>query len=107
MWRRPRMIRLRTLGSLELRDAGGRDLDALLAQPKRLALLVYLAAARPFGVHRRDKLLALFWPELGETHARDALNQALSVLRQSLGSDSFARRGVDEVGIDPERISCD
>ena len=79
------MLRLSTFGSVDLQDPEGRALRPVLAQPKRLALLVYLAAARPFAVHWRDELLALFWPDLDDTRARDALNQALRFLRQALG----------------------
>src|SRR5687767_10825341 len=104
---RRRLIRLSTLGSVDLRAPEDRVLDAVLAQPKRVALLVYLAAARPTGFHRRDRLLALFWPELDESRARDALNQALRFLRQSLGSDVLTTRGADEVGVDAERVWCD
>ena len=41
----------------------------MLRQPRRLALLVYLALAHPKGLHQRDKLLALFWPEMDTTRA--------------------------------------
>jgi len=101
------MLRLSTFGSVDLQDPEGRDLRPVLAQPKRLALLIYLAAARPFAVHRRDELLALFWPDLDDTRARDAMNQALRFLRQALGPDAFVRRGGEDVGIDPERFWCD
>src|SRR5256885_9674153 len=60
------MIELRLLGRLSLTSAAGRDVRALLGQPRRLALLAYLAAATPPGFHRRDSLLALFWPELDQ-----------------------------------------
>lgn len=101
------MIRLRTFGVVDLRGSDGSELAAILGQPKRLALLIYLAAARPGGVHRRESLLALFWPELDEARARDALNQALRFLRQSLGSQTFLRRSAEEIGVDPARLWCD
>ena len=101
------MFRLCTFGSVGLEDADGHALDPVLAQPKRLALLVFLAAARPAGVHRRDRLLALFWPDLDEARARDALNQALRFLRQALGTETVVSRGAEEVGIDPARLWCD
>jgi hypothetical protein len=41
------MIRLRVLGALDLRNSEGQELRAVLSQPKRAALLVYLALARP------------------------------------------------------------
>ncbi len=101
------MIRLRTFGPVSLLGPDGSELSAVLAQPKRLALLIYLAAARPQGVHRRDRLLALFWPELDGSRARDALNQALRFLRQTLGSSALMRRSAEDIGVDPSRVWCD
>lgn len=102
------MIELRLLGNIELRAADGRALSAVLAQPKRLALLVYLTIAGPPGAFfRRDTLLALLWPELDEEHARAALRNSLYFLRQSLGTDVIRRRGDDEVGVDPAVLDCD
>ncbi len=79
------MIELRTLGALELRGADGFEFRPILQQPKRLALLVYLAVATPRRFHRRDTLLGIFWPELDAEHARPALRRALYFLRRSLG----------------------
>ena len=104
------MIRLRLLGPVELHDAHGADSSTVLAQPKRLSLLAYLAAASPRGFHRRDTLLALLWPELDETHARKALNQALGFLRQALESDDgevLVSRGTQSIGVDASRCWCD
>lgn len=101
------MIELRALGTLVLRDPNGEDIHSVLAQPKRVALLAYLAIARPRGFHQRDTLLALLWPEQDEQHARWALNQALRHLRNELGKEAVSSRGDGEVGIDPGRLSCD
>jgi serine/threonine-protein kinase len=101
------VINFRVLGTLELRTAGGRELHALLAQPKRVALLAYLCVARPPGFHRRDTLLGIFWPEADEAHARASLRKAIHVLRSAVGEDAILSRGDDEVGIDPARICCD
>src|SRR5207245_1427032 len=101
------MIELRLLGRLSLTSADGRDVRALLGQPRRLALLAYLAAATPPGFHRRDSLLALFWPELDQEHARAALRQALHVVRDALGTNAVASRGDEEIGLDFDRASCD
>src|SRR2546428_12077334 len=101
------MIELRLLGRLSLTSAAGRDVRALLGQPRRLALLAYLAAATPPGFHRRDSLLALFWPELDQEHARAALRQALHVVRDALGADAVASRGDEEIGLDFDQFSCD
>src|SRR5437867_1936198 len=108
------MIELRTLGAVDLRDRDGREIRAVLAQPKRLALLVYLAVARPRGFHRRDTLLALFWPELEQGRARAALRKAVLVVRQGLGAgrgegegETLIGRGDEELGLAPGAVSCD
>jgi serine/threonine-protein kinase len=92
------MIEFRVLGSLDLRSALGVPADRVLSQPKRLALLAYLAASTPRGFHRRDSLLALFWPELDQEHARAALRNAIHFLRQELGPGVLTSRG-DDVGL--------
>jgi eukaryotic-like serine/threonine-protein kinase len=100
------MIELRTLGALELRGCDPQGVNALVSQPKRLGLLAYLAIATPRGFQRRDSLLALFWPESDQTHARAALRNALSFLRHQLGETVIVTRG-DEVGLDPATFWCD
>src|SRR5437879_6176208 len=101
------MIELCMLGRLSLTGADGREVRGLLGQPRRLALLAYLAAASPQGFHRRDTLLALFWPELDQEHARAALRQALHVVRDALGGDAVTSRGDEEIGLDFAQVSCD
>src|SRR5918999_474411 len=91
------MFRLHLLGSVDLHDETGQELRAVLAQPKRLALLAYLAAASPAGSHRRDTLLGLFWPELDQDHARNALSKAVHFLRRSLGEPAIESRTADEL----------
>jgi serine/threonine-protein kinase len=76
-------------------------------QPKRAALLAYLVAAQPRGLHRRDKIVALFWPELDARHARNALSQALHVLRHGLRGHTITTRGEEEVGVNADALSCD
>src|SRR6184192_2568385 len=104
--REVRGLRL-NLPSMSLTGADGREVRGLLGQPRRLALLAYLAAASPQGFHRRDTLLALFWPELDQEHARAALRQALHVVRDALGGDAVASRGDEEIGLDFAQVSCD
>jgi serine/threonine-protein kinase len=101
------MIRFRLLGSIDLRDEEGREFRAVLAQPKRLALLAYLAAASPLGPHRRDTLLALFWPELDQEHARNALSKATHFLRRTLADSAIVSRGADELAIDDAAVWTD
>ncbi len=101
------LVELRILGGLNLLGASGRELTPVLAQPKRVALLAYLAAATPRRLHRRDSLLALFWPELDQEHARAALRQALHGLRHALGDGVLVTRADEDIGIDAEQIRCD
>ena len=84
------MRELLTLGRVRLTANGA---ETAAAQPKRLALLAYLALASGRGAPRREALLALFWPELGEDEGRRALRQGLHYLRRVLGEDVFAAEG--------------
>ena len=103
------MIALRILGPSELTAVHGGELRSVLAQPKRLAVLVYLLLSAPGGFCRRDTLLALFWPELDTARARDALKQTIRFLRRELEdhrSDIVVSRG-GELGIARHAIWCD
>jgi DNA-binding SARP family transcriptional activator/TolB-like protein len=99
------MIEFRTLGGLDLKDSG--ESRSISAQPKRLALLTYLALADSSGFRRRDSILALLWPDLDEAHARGALRQGLHFLRRSLGEDALVSRGEEEVGVNNSAFWCD
>ena len=101
------MIELRTLGGTGLRRGDGVELLPILAQPKRLGLLVHLALAGDSGFRRRDSLVALFWPELDKEHARGALRQSLRFLRRHLGDGVIVTRGDEEVGMDRTALWCD
>ncbi len=101
------MIDFRVLGPPRISASDGRDVEPLVRQPKRIALLAYLAAAMPRGPHRRDRLLALFWPESDDNRARAALSQALYVLRSALGVDAVVSRGDDEVELGRDVVRCD
>lgn len=101
------MIELRTLGTLDLRRRDGPELLSVLSQPKRAALLCYLALARPRGFHKRDRLLPLFWPEADAEHARASLRQAIHRLRDSLGEAVIRSRGDEDLGLDGSLLWCD
>jgi serine/threonine-protein kinase len=103
----PNAIELRVFGGVDLRGPEGSDVRPDLHQSKRQALLVYLALASPRGFQRRDSLTALFWPEFDEVHARNALSQAIHVLRRTLGTGVVVNRGPEEVGVDSNRLWCD
>jgi DNA-binding SARP family transcriptional activator/TolB-like protein len=101
------MFRLTTLGALDLRDGHGRPVRDVLAQPKRVALLVWLALEERKGAVSRDRLLAHFWPESDDTRARNALSQALHHLRQALGSGVLESRGAGAIGFVAGALWCD
>ena len=101
------MVEFQLFGAVSLTTDNGRDARSLVAQPRRLALLAYLAAATPRGTHRRDSLLALFWPELDQPRARAALRQSLYVLREVLGPAALVSHGNEEVGLDFGAAHCD
>jgi len=99
------MVELRALGAIDLRR-DGTELAAVLTQSKHLALLLFLDIARPHGFHRRDRLVAMLWPGLDDSHARTALTRAIEHIRKELGESAIATRG-DEVMLDPVYIRSD
>lgn len=101
------MIRMSLLGAVDLRGPDDVEIRNVLAQPKRFALLAYLAAAMPRAFHSRDTLLALFWPELDQRHANASLRQSLYVLRRALGDRVVVTCGDEVIGLDRARIWCD
>jgi serine/threonine protein kinase/DNA-binding SARP family transcriptional activator len=98
-------IAFRTLGSLDLTGSDSHRILSVIAQPKRVALLAYLAVGG--GFKRRDTLIGVFWPELDQDRARHALRQATYVLRGALGPEVIVSRGDDELGVDEEKLWCD
>jgi serine/threonine-protein kinase len=100
-------VRLLVLGAVGLQDRRGRDVIAVLAQPRRLALLAYLALAPAGAFQHRAALAGLFWPEADDAHARGALAQALWFLRRALGAGALPGRGDGEVRLDAAACSCD
>jgi DNA-binding SARP family transcriptional activator len=103
------MIALRLFGTVwpHRTDAVGRQ-SRIHLQPKRLALLCYLAASSGLRVpRRRDQLLGLFWPESGETSARAALRQAIHGLRRALGPDVILTQGDEEIVVVDNALFCD
>ena len=97
---------LQLLGGLDLLGDAGRA-ASILRQPKRVALLAYLAASPEAGYRRRDSLIGLFWPDADPESARHSLRQALYVLRRAVGSSAIRTRGDEDVGLDPAAIESD
>jgi DNA-binding SARP family transcriptional activator/TolB-like protein len=101
------MMELRLLGTVDLRRYDGGSVRSVVVQPKRMALLAYLASATPRGPHRRDILLGLLWPELDADRGRGALSKALHHLRGSLGAEALVNRGEEAVELDGARVWSD
>ncbi len=101
------MLRLQLFGPVDLRDRKSIAVRSVLAQPKRTALLGYLAACRSGTLHRRASLVAMFWPDLDEVHARNSLSKSLHHLRRSLGEHAIEARGAEELGISPPHLWSD
>ena len=101
------MIELRLLGLHGLRGPDGRQLSALPAQPKRFALLAYLAISRGDGYHRRDSVAAMFWPDLDQFAARRALRNTLYHLREALGENVIVASGDEALSINPAVLTSD
>lgn len=101
-------LTLLLLGTPEIRHAG-----QLAAFPTRktLALLTYLAVAG--GLHSREKLTALFWPESDAERGRTVLRRTLAYLREALrAGDHFASTSHliverDALGFDPTDSESD
>src|SRR5690349_23644506 len=100
------MSELLTLGRVRLTTDRDDESARVGSQPKRVALLAYLAIAETAGAVRRDALLALFWPERSEEEGRRALRQALHYLRRVVGDDVIIATG-DELSIRDGSLECD
>jgi DNA-binding SARP family transcriptional activator len=101
------VLELHTLGVTGLRTRVTDESTSLLLQPKRLALLIYLALAPRRRLRRRDQLVSLFWPELDSEHARGALSQGLKYLRRAMGDGIVIAQGEEEVGANRDALWCD
>lgn len=101
------MFTFRTLGALELRSTDGHEVTGVVSSGKLVALLTYLAVATPRGLHRRDSIVGILWPELNQERARAALRHSLYRLRGFLGAEAIVSRGDEDVGIDTSLIGCD
>jgi DNA-binding SARP family transcriptional activator/TolB-like protein/tetratricopeptide (TPR) repeat protein len=97
------MLRLRTLGGLALESERG-DSSAPLGQ-RPLAVLAMLAASSERGI-RREKVIAMLWPESDEERARNSLSQALTAVRRLAGADAIVA-GTVELQLNADVVSSD
>lgn len=101
------MIQLHVLGRTDLYAVDQGAAADLLAQPRPLALLVYLAVAHSGQYARRDSLVGLFWAETGQEQARASLRRLLHTIRRTLGPDVIDTRGDEEVRVNTAALWCD
>lgn len=100
-------IHLQVLGPPIVRPFSGAESDPLLCEPRPLGLLVFLVTARPRGMHARDVLLTLFWPDADLAHARHGLRNALHAIRHAIGHDVLVAAGHTMLGVRSATVSCD
>jgi DNA-binding SARP family transcriptional activator len=98
------MVSLKLLGGVSLEGADGR-VTGPAVQRHRLAILALLAGSHPRTI-TRDKLMAWLWPESDTEHARRLLNQAVHVLRRTLGGEAILSLG-EELQLNPALVDCD
>lgn len=98
---------LKVLGTCSLQTESGEAVQSVLAQPRRFALLVYLAIESRSGPIRRERILNTFWPESSPDKGRGALNQAVFYLRRSLGANTILTHASEELELAQDVIETD
>jgi TolB-like protein/DNA-binding SARP family transcriptional activator len=98
------VLTLKLLGTAALERPDG-PVTGRAAEGRRLALLAVLALARGRPV-RRDRLVALLWPESPPDRARPHLSDTLYILRGALGDDAIRSAG-DGLVLDAGAITSD
>lgn len=100
-------VHLRLLGEASVEAPGHPEAEELTAQPKRFALLVWLSTALPRGPWQRDALLPVFWPELDQARARQALRKTTYHLRRSLPDGALGAKGGESLTLRSGLVGCD
>lgn len=80
---------------------------SLLAQPKRLALLAYVALEVPGGFVPRERIMSVLWPDSDDARARQSLRNTLYQIRKSAGADALSNRGAVDLGVNSTRLFVD
>lgn len=98
---------IHVLGDLRIFDSKGDPVPSLEAQPKRAALLIYLASMPPGSFCPRDQLLALFWPDFDDERARNSLRTSLYYVRRAIGPGVIISRPDGALETDARALWCD
>jgi len=97
-------LTLRCLGPPAV-QVNGRDPPPDVVWRKHLALLAYLALS-PDHTRTRAHLMGLLWGERAEEKARRSLNEAVRLLRATLGDGRLVTDG-DRLQLNPEQLEID
>ncbi len=100
----PVKLRVRMLGSFELRAGNGSVVTPRSGKAKALLACLALAAGKPWP---RRKLMGLLWSDRGTEQARASLRTALAELHRALGEPSPLIADKEAVALDPAAIAAD
>lgn len=98
------MLKLKLFGAPFI-EAAGEPVTGRAARGHRLALLALLAVARARPV-KRDRIIALLWPESATERARHQLSDTLYILRAGLGADAIGATA-DDLVLNPLAVTAD
>ena len=98
-------VELRTLGTVELRGPDGRGAEWLVAAPRALALLAFLAIARPPGFQSRSTLRSALCPEREDADAE--LDATIALIRRELDDSVLREDASGGLAIDETQLLVD
>jgi DNA-binding SARP family transcriptional activator len=101
------MIRLQTFGYPALFADGGVPLNGLSRQTRRFGVFIYLACEPGSEPRLREDVIATFWPDADSSRGRNALRQALHVIREEIGPEALVADGSQRLWLDPDRFTTD
>jgi DNA-binding SARP family transcriptional activator/TolB-like protein len=95
---------LNLFGGIALAGPEG-PLAGRVSQRRRLAVLAILGVAHDRGL-RRERIVALLWPDADDASARHLLSDSLYVIRGALGEHALLVAGED-VRLNRQAVRCD
>ena len=98
------MIRLQTLGTLEV-TMDGAEAPSELLWKKNVALLLYLARA-PKRRCTREQLIGLLWPDKDDAAARQSVREAIRMVRHYVGDERLKTTG-DVIQLQDNTVALD